>query len=191
MRLGRVDVSSWVRGKGKVTLHYQPVWCHGVWNFVSTFWREGQAIWSICVKLTIYRQRVHTQSWDHKNFPFWIGPFITNPSNAWALVARVQSLSALSAMFFVWVPFFLSSPYAFGHVGETLKWKLCFQVIFVLFFFMPSVKFFSTNSRLCTEGTHMNNDRKGLKWHKVQIPVALRQWKPQDWIRLFMVVVSI
>jgi hypothetical protein len=61
-------------------------------------------------------------------------------------------------------------------------------VIFVFFFFMPSVKFFPTNSRLCTEGTHMNNDRKGLKWHKVQIPVALRQWKPQDWIRLFMVM---
>jgi len=89
-------------------------------------------------------------------------------------VARVQSLSALSAMYFVWVPFFfLSSPYAFGHVGETLKWKLCFQVIY--FFFMPSVKFFSNNSRLCTEGMHMNNDRERLKWHKIQIPVALRQ----------------
>lgn len=47
--------------------------------------------------------------------------------------------------------------------------------LFFFFFFMPSVKFFSNNSRLCTEGMHMNNDTERLKWHKVQIPVALRQ----------------
>ena len=74
--------------------------------------------------------------------------------------------------------FFLSSPYAFGHVGETLKWKLYFQVIFLLFFFFlffrPSVQFYSNNSRLCIEGMHMNRHIERLKWHKVKIPVALR-----------------